>query len=442
MFKTGIIVLIIATTLVVSATAQQGDGWRVGVEYSVRWDEMDQDEQYDTCVAQCSAAVNYRLTASTYALLKQNCRKLCQTSPSVSTAEALRALRFGSRRLRSSRGGRRLISHPWLTTLATARLNSGPTGSCVATTLGNMDRLNIPSFSGGTTADPNNSRGAMVQMIGAGKWKSLNLPGSKWTTIRSAYGTVNAYVINADSYERMAFRGEIPSGAIIFQTRWGWTVSSSASGNDMGIVRNGGRKTFNYQLMNPIIYSNAKEVVILIPGSSSSGGGGGSSSGGSSSECKICVKNGGGGGCVSRCSGAGYSCTNCLKNGGGKGCLNRCSGASYDVYEGDAEMFFGRRLKTKKLKILRNSLGQKVLRKRAFSYKYIEATGKYKVRCPVYRIKCKSGYHKTLGSFEELKVENAGFARCRSLPLCEPVKSYADEWRFRPDRPSYIWYRV
>ena len=442
MFKTGIIVLIIATTLVVSATAQQGDGWRVGVEYSVRWDEMDQDEQYDTCVAQCSAAVNYRLTASTYALLKQNCRKLCQTSPSVSTAEALRALRFGSRRLRSSRGGRRLISHPWLTTLATARLNSGPTGSCVATTLGNMDRLNIPSFSGGTTADPNNSRGAMVQMIGAGKWKSLNLPGSKWTTIRSAYGTVNAYVINADSYEQMAFRGEIPSGAIIFQTRWGWTVSSSASGNDMGIVRNGGRKTFNYQLMNPIIYSNAKEVVILIPGSSSSGGGGGSSSGGSSSECKICVKNGGGGGCVSRCSGAGYSCTNCLKNGGGKGCLNRCSGASFDVYEGDAEMFFGRRLKTKKLKILRNSLGQKVLRKRAFSYKYIEATGKYKVRCPVYRIKCKSGYHKTLGSFEELKVENAGFARCRSLPLCEPVKSYADEWRFRPDRPSYIWYRV
>ena len=442
MFKTGIIVLIIATTLVVSATAQQGDGWRVGVEYSVRWDEMDQDEQYDTCVAQCSAAVNYRLTASTYALLKQNCRKLCQTSPSVSTAEALRALRFGSRRLRSSRGGRRLISHPWLTTLATARLNSGPTGSCVATTLGNMDRLNIPSFSGGTTADPNNSRGAMVQMIGAGKWKSLNLPGSKWTTIRSAYGTVNAYVINADSYERMAFRGEIPSGAIIFQTRWGWTVSSSASGNDMGIVRNGGRNTFNYQLMNPIIYSNAKEVVILIPGSSSSGGGGGSSSGGSSSECKICVKNGGGGGCVSRCSGAGYSCTNCLKNGGGKGCLNRCSGASFDVYEGDAEMFFGRRLKTKKLKILRNSLGQKVLRKRAFSYKYIEATGKYKVRCPVYRIKCKSGYHKTLGSFEELKVENAGFARCRSLPLCEPVKSYADEWRFRPDRPSYIWYRV
>ena len=74
--------------------------------------------------------------------------------------------------------GRRRLSSSWLYTLATAKLNSGPTGSCVATTLGNMDRLGIPSFSGGTTADPNNSRGAMVQMIMAGRWKSLNLPGS------------------------------------------------------------------------------------------------------------------------------------------------------------------------------------------------------------------------------------------------------------------------
>eukprot|EP00943_MAST-04B_sp_MAST-4B-sp1_P000760 g760.t1 len=334
MYKCGIIALMIATTMVVSS-AQQGDGWRVGVEYSFRWDE-NQDEQYDSCVSRCAAAVQYRLTASGMALLKQECRKLCETSTWVSTGEAMRSLQrhnYGSRRLRSSRGGRRLISHPWLTTLATARLNSGPTGSCVATTLGNMDRLNIPSFSGGTTADPNNSRGAMVQMIKNGNWKSLNLPGSKWTTIRSAYGDVNAYVINADSYEQMAFSGKIPSGAIIFQTRWGWTVSSSASGNDMGIVRDGGRKTFNYQLMNPIIYSDAKEVVILVPSSSSSGGGGGSSSGGSSSRCTICVKNGGGRGCVTRCSGAGFSCTNCLNYGGGKGCLNKCRGASYDIYD-------------------------------------------------------------------------------------------------------------
>merc|ERR1711871_410686 len=161
--------------------------------------------------------------------------------------------------------GRRRLSSSWLYTLATARLNSGPTGSCVATTLGNMDRLGIPSFSGGTTADPNNSRGAMVQMIRAGRWKSKNLPGSRWTTIRSAYGTAGAYVIGADAYEKMAYARQIPSGAIIFQTRWGWGANSGASGNDMGIVRDRGRYTFNYKLMNPIIYSNAKEVVILIP---------------------------------------------------------------------------------------------------------------------------------------------------------------------------------
>ena len=156
-------------------------------------------------------------------------------------------------------------SHPWLTKLATSSLRSGPDGSCVATTLGNMDRLGIPSFSGGTTADPNNSRGAMVQMVQAGKWTSLNLPGSSRRTIRSAYGTISAYVINADSYERMAKNGQIPSGAIIFQTRHGWSVNSGASGNDMGIVRDRGRYTFNYKLMSPIIYSDAKEVVILVP---------------------------------------------------------------------------------------------------------------------------------------------------------------------------------
>ena len=156
-------------------------------------------------------------------------------------------------------------SHPWLTKLATSSLRSGPDGSCVATTLGNMDRLGIPSFSGGTTADPNNSRGAMVQMVKAGKWTSLNLSGSSLRTIKSAYGTISAYVINADSYERMAKNGQIPSGAIIFQTRHGWSVNSGASGNDMGIVRDRGRYTFNYRLMSPIIYSNAKEVVILVP---------------------------------------------------------------------------------------------------------------------------------------------------------------------------------
>jgi peptidoglycan hydrolase-like protein with peptidoglycan-binding domain len=164
----------------------------------------------------------------------------------------------------AARGGGN-IEHPWLQKLATARLDNGADGSCVATTLGNMDRLGIPSFNGGTTADANNSRGAMVQMVKGDRWTSLNLPGSQARTIRSAYGTVQAQVLDADAYERLALAGKIPSGAILFQTRHGWDSPNGPYGNDMGIVRDGGRVTHNYRPMSPIIYGDAKEVVVLVP---------------------------------------------------------------------------------------------------------------------------------------------------------------------------------
>jgi hypothetical protein len=150
-------------------------------------------------------------------------------------------------------------------TLATARLNNGPTGMCVETTLKNLDRLGIPSFQGGTSADPNNPRGALVQMIKKDRWQSLPLEGSQQRTIRSPYGTVQAHVLNADAYERMAKAGQIPSGAILFQTRHGWDYSGGSRGNDMGIVRDGGRATHNYKTMSPIIYGDAREVVVLVP---------------------------------------------------------------------------------------------------------------------------------------------------------------------------------
>lgn len=167
--------------------------------------------------------------------------------------------------LKRAASGTTNVDHPWLRTLSTAALDDGPDSSCVATTLGNLDRLGIPSFSGGTTADPNNARGALVQMVEGGKWQSLRLPGSQERTISSPYGTVKAQVIDADAYERLAKAGQIPSGAIIFQTRHGWDYGGGASGNDMGIVRDGGRVTHNYRSMSPIIYGDAKEVVLLVP---------------------------------------------------------------------------------------------------------------------------------------------------------------------------------
>lgn len=163
------------------------------------------------------------------------------------------------------RGGAGNVNHPWLQKLATAGLDIGADSSCVATTLGNMDRLGIPSFSGGTTADANNARGAMVQMVKGDQWTSLNLPGSQSRSIRSEYGTISAQVLDADSYERLAKAGQIPSGAILFQTRHGWDSPNGPYGNDMGIVRDGGRVTHNYRPMSPIIYGDAKEVVVLVP---------------------------------------------------------------------------------------------------------------------------------------------------------------------------------
>jgi hypothetical protein len=71
--------------------------------------------------------------------------------------------------------------------------------------------------------------------------------------------------MSADAYERLAKKGEIPSGALIFQTRHGWNYGGGASGNDMGIVRDRGRTTHNYASMPPVIYRDAKEVVLLVP---------------------------------------------------------------------------------------------------------------------------------------------------------------------------------
>ncbi len=157
-------------------------------------------------------------------------------------------------------------NHPLLQRLATGHLDNGPYGMCVATTLENMDKLGVPNFPGGTADDPNNPRGAMVRMMREGGWTSVPLPGSEPRRISSpAYGDVTAHVIPADAYERMAQAGQIPSGALIFQTRHGWDYSGGSSGNDMGVVRNNGRMTHNFESMPPIIYGDAKEVVLLVP---------------------------------------------------------------------------------------------------------------------------------------------------------------------------------
>jgi peptidoglycan hydrolase-like protein with peptidoglycan-binding domain len=157
-------------------------------------------------------------------------------------------------------------NHPTLRTLATADLRNGRNYTCVATTHANLQRLGLPTYSGVTGADPNNPRGALVKTLRTGQWESVPTPGSQLRTIRSpAYGTVQANVIPAAEYRRLAAAGQIPSGAIVFQTRHGWDYSGGSRGNDMAIVRNGGRQVHNYATMGGIVYRDLKEVVVMVP---------------------------------------------------------------------------------------------------------------------------------------------------------------------------------
>jgi len=156
---------------------------------------------------------------------------------------------------------------PILQTLGTQPLETGKTGYCVTTVLANMRRLGVSSIPSSTGGDPNNSRGALVQMLMTGKWVSLPLQGSRVEEINSPYGKVSASVIPAADYKKWALAGSIPSGAIIFQTKHGWDYGDGPSGNDMGIVRDNGRVTFNYASMPPVVYSTCKTVVLLVPAS-------------------------------------------------------------------------------------------------------------------------------------------------------------------------------
>jgi hypothetical protein len=160
---------------------------------------------------------------------------------------------------------------PTLKTLANAHLRSGRTGTCVRTTLNNLQRSGVPHPAATGDDVGNNPRGAMVQLMRNNGWTSLQTSSSTTETIKSPYGTVQANVIPASEYKALADAGKIPSGALVFQTRHdSWNSTSRGShGFDMGIARNGGRTTFNYADMHgPMVYRGAQSVVVLVPGSS------------------------------------------------------------------------------------------------------------------------------------------------------------------------------
>jgi putative chitinase len=159
-------------------------------------------------------------------------------------------------------------NHPHLRALATGRLVGAGTGLCVTATLDNMQRNGVPQPAATGVDEGNNPRGGMVQMIRNHGWTSLPGVGAP-QTIRSPYGTVQANVIPAHEYEQLARAGQIPSGAVVFQTRHPtWNMTSPRSrGFDMGIARDGGRNLFNFADMGgPMVYPDTKSVVVLVPG--------------------------------------------------------------------------------------------------------------------------------------------------------------------------------
>ena len=155
-------------------------------------------------------------------------------------------------------------NNPILKKLATSHLNNGPTGYCVLTTLNNMKRLGVPNTPPATGSDPNNPRGGMAQMLRNG-WESVPFPGAHKEAIHSPYGNATANSVTPAQYRKLVADGKVPDGAIIFQSRTGWGWSGGSHGNDMGIVRNHGRTTHNYQDMNNIVYSDCKSIVIMVP---------------------------------------------------------------------------------------------------------------------------------------------------------------------------------
>lgn len=154
--------------------------------------------------------------------------------------------------------------HPLLSKLNTLKITSYGKSTCVESVFMSLDKKGVKTFSGGTTGDPNNPRGAMVQMQKAGHWRSAPLPGSKPKTINSPYGSVKADVLSAGAYEKLVNQGKIPNGSVVFQTSHGWEYSGGSRGNDVGIVQNG--RIYNYADMGSMyVYPNLKEVVVMVP---------------------------------------------------------------------------------------------------------------------------------------------------------------------------------
>lgn len=174
---------------------------------------------------------------------------------------------------RGTIGGAVDSKNPILAKLGTTNLlvNAGA-GACTASVAFTMDKNNVYLEPGGTTQDYGNNPRALQVKLSRSGWVSLKI-GSP-ITLNSPLGRANAFVMTHGQYVSAVNLGQIPSGALVFQTMnssWNGT-SPNSHGFDSAIARNGGRNLFNGKMYGNSIYGSAtKFVIVWVPKGSVSG---------------------------------------------------------------------------------------------------------------------------------------------------------------------------
>jgi len=167
-----------------------------------------------------------------------------------------------------SGGGQVGNKHPHLQKLDDANIKkaSAPMGYCVTGSLDTMLKSGVPEPAATGNDAGNNPRGAISQLMqGPFNWKSM---GGSAITLRSPYGEVKAGVYNKNQYSKLVDEGKVPSGALVFQSRFNdWNgTSPGSSGYDMAIAQQGGKKHWNGQPMPKFVYgANTKKIIVLTP---------------------------------------------------------------------------------------------------------------------------------------------------------------------------------
>jgi hypothetical protein len=156
---------------------------------------------------------------------------------------------------------------------STSRLISRGAHTCTASVIYTLEAngvLDSRKQTAGGVDPGNHPRGLAALMVGREGWRSLPGLGTP-RTISSPAGAFQANVMSGVDYAAAVQRGQIPSGALVFQTKRDWNGTSGGSrGFDVAISRNGGRNHWNFGMAGTLIYGDAtRQVFVLVPGRAS-----------------------------------------------------------------------------------------------------------------------------------------------------------------------------